>query len=239
MNSAADYRRFADNQALEKAIKAVTDALVKEPFGLEISQIMNNCRLSNRTTKTVLSIIKAENNDGVWSLEGQIQSKNVIETPQTNKVKIMPTQTQNQPEVKATYLNRLIEVFKKHPDGITLSKALEILGGNRSRFDKELSNLRKNHFPVRLENGIYTPEAPIQKIPEPAFQGDISVKNDVQDKLTEFRSMVQKRTVITEEVVLDNVQLDNVLKDVFGLDTIEWFTKDGKVQAHLTKTEVA
>ncbi|MEO3355896.1 hypothetical protein [Acinetobacter haemolyticus] len=237
MNSAADYRRFADNQALEKAIKAVTEALVKEPFGLEISQIMNNCRLSNRTTKTVLNIIKAENNDGVWSLEGQIQSKNVIETPLTNKVKIMPTQTQ--PAVKTTYLKRLIEVFKNHPNGITLPEALEILGGNRSRFDKELSNLRKNHFPVRLENGVYTPEATILNVPKPASHGDLSVKHVVQDKLTEFRSMVQKRTVITEEVVLDSVQLDNVLKDVFGLDTIEWFTKDGKVQAHLTKTEVA
>ncbi|WP_288401691.1 hypothetical protein [uncultured Acinetobacter sp.] len=56
MNTAADLRRYSDNQALEKAIKAVTEALLQEPLGLEISQIMNNCRLSNKTTKTVLSI---------------------------------------------------------------------------------------------------------------------------------------------------------------------------------------
>lgn len=263
MNTSAELRRFTDNQALEKAIKLVTEALIQEPLGLEISQIMNNCRLSNKTTKSVLNIINAENNDGVWSLRGQIATKTETVSPQptAKKVEIMPAQTAQQPAVQVSYLKRLIEVFKKHPQGITLTNALEILGGKRPRFDSELSYLRKHHFPVRLENGLYIPEldqAPESKPKtatakplsqnvtvteikpqEPAIQPDVPLNQNVQDKVIEFRGMVQKRTIITEEVLLDADQLDNVLKDIFGLDTIAWSQVDGKVQVHLTKTKVA
>ncbi|WP_333660984.1 hypothetical protein [Acinetobacter sp.] len=69
MNTAADLRRFNDNQALEKAITNVMAALEKEPLGLEISQLMTVCRLSNRTTKIVLNVIRAECTDGVWFLD--------------------------------------------------------------------------------------------------------------------------------------------------------------------------
>ena len=69
MNTAADLRSFNDNQALEKAITNVIAALEKEPLGLEISQLMTVCRLSNKTTKRILSIIKAECSDGVWYLD--------------------------------------------------------------------------------------------------------------------------------------------------------------------------
>ena len=69
MNTAAELRRFHDNQALEKAITNVIAALEKEPLGLEISQLMTVCRLSNRTTKIVLGVIKAECTNGVWYLD--------------------------------------------------------------------------------------------------------------------------------------------------------------------------
>ncbi len=117
MNSAAELRRFTDNQALDKAVKAVTEALIAEPLGLEISQIMNNCRLSNKTTKTVLRMINATNNNGVWSLGGQIQPKTETVLPQLpvtteiKKVEIMPTSTTQTETVKESYLKRLIQLL--------------------------------------------------------------------------------------------------------------------------------
>lgn len=69
MDTAAELRRFNDNQVLEKAIKNVVEALDKEPLGLEISQLMTICRLSNKTAKYVLNIIKAESKNGVWYLD--------------------------------------------------------------------------------------------------------------------------------------------------------------------------
>ena len=69
MRTVAELRQFNDNKVLEKVIASVTNALDREPLGLEISQLMTVCRLSNRTTKHVLSIIKAECTDGVWYLD--------------------------------------------------------------------------------------------------------------------------------------------------------------------------
>ncbi len=271
MNSAAELRRFTDNQALDKAVKAVTDALIAEPFGLEISQIMNNCRLSNRTTKTVLSMINATNDNGVWSLGGQIQSKTVLpQSPviETKKVEAMPaptTATQDQ-DKKVPYLKRLIELLRENPKGISLENALKILGGQRGRFDQELIRVRRYQFPVRLENGLYIPDLdkkpsikPLPLTPavkksesepntvqetadqkSPTLKPEIPVNQDVQDKVIEFRAMVQKRVVVTKEVILNGEQLDNVLKSIFGLDTTTWTTDGEKVvQVHLTKTEVA
>ncbi|ENX57617.1 MULTISPECIES: hypothetical protein [Acinetobacter] len=271
MNTAAELRRFTENQALEKAIKAVTNALVDAPFGLEISQIMNNCRLSNKTTKTVLTIIRAENNDGVWSLGGKLKPEiqTVSHQPNfINKVETMPVRVTKEESPTVTYLNRLIELFKNNPQGISLDKALSILGGARGRFDSELMRVRRYQFPVRLETvgdeRLYIPDldkepevkppaptkkqnaAPVQKvtvpklnIPDSEVQPNVPVNKGIQDKVIEFRSMVQKRTVITEEVLLDADQLDSVLKDIFGLDTVTWKYVDGKAQVHLTKTEVA
>lgn len=272
MNSAAELRRFTDNQALDKAVKAVTEALIAEPLGLEISQIMNNCRLSNKTTKTVLRMINATNNNGVWSLGGQIQPKveTVLPQPVTTeikKVEAMPaptTATQDQ-DKKVPYLKRLIELLRENPKGISLENALKILGGQRGRFDQELIRVRRYQFPVRLENGLYIPDlnkkpsikplplTPAVKKSEPepttvqetadqklpTLKPAIPVNQDVQDKVIEFRAMVQKRVVVTEEVTLNSEQLDTVLKDIFGLDTVTWTTEGGKVQVHLTKTEVA
>lgn len=69
MNTAAELRRFNDNKALEKAITNVMVALENEPLGLEISQLMTVCRLSNKTTKIVLGVIRAECMDGVWYMD--------------------------------------------------------------------------------------------------------------------------------------------------------------------------
>lgn len=270
MNTAAELRRFSENQALEKAIKAVTNALVDAPFGLEISQIMNNCRLSNKTTKTVLTIIRAENNDGVWSLGGKLnpEIQTVSHQPVNTKVETMAAPINKDTEQNVPYLKRMIDLFKNNPQGITLAKALIVLGGERRRFDQELMRVRRYQFPVRLETvgneRLYIPDLDkkpevkppaqpkkevkptVQKvsvpkitIPDPEIQPNIPANKDIQNKVIEFRGMVQKRTVITEEVLLDSDQLDNVLKDIFGLDTVSWTYVDGKAQVHLTKTEVA
>lgn len=69
MRTAAELRQFNDNKALEKAILNVTNALDREPLGLDISQLMTVCRLSNKTTKHILSIIKAECTNGVWYMD--------------------------------------------------------------------------------------------------------------------------------------------------------------------------
>ncbi len=264
MNTAADLRRYSDNQALEKAIKAVTDALIQEPLGLEISQIMNNCRLSNKTTKAVLSIINAKNDNGVWSLGGRIEAKKEVNSqnkPKINEVKTMPVTKKEQPAVQESYLKRLIELFKKNPKGISLENILKEMGGNRQRFDSELWAVRKHHFPVHRDLGLYIPlldkkpgeksikekesapksEQPITEIEK----AELTTKSinpesqEIQEKVVEFRGMVQQRVVITKEVILNSEQLDNVLKNIFGLDTITWSTDCGKVQVHLTQTQVA
>lgn len=271
MNTATELRKFTENQAMEKATQAVTDALANAPFGLEISQIMNNCRLSNKTTKAVLHLIKAVNNNGVWSSaqsdETKIQIFNVRPTA-IKKVEAMvaPAQKISEPQVK--YLTRLINLFKANTKGISLANALLVLGGERKRFDQELIRVRRYHFPVRLETvdgqRLYIPDLnkkpefiktssvkdKTEKInitvsdnkPKPAITAaapNIPLNQEIQDKVFEFRGMVQRRTVITEEVVLNSDQLDNVLKNIFGLDTVTWSNDSGKVQVHLTKTEVA
>ncbi len=268
MNTAAELRKFKENQALEKAIKAVSDALANAPFGLEISQIMNNCRLSNKTTKNVLSIIRAENQNGVWCLGGSITPEIQSVSPQPKeieKVENMPTTSVQDSEPKVqSYIKRMIELFKNNPAGISLHDALQVLGGERGRFDRELIRVRRNHFPVELKTvgleRLYIPhldnkpEAVIEKTPatpvKPQPQKihiadpklsipDAQADKSISEKVIEFRSMVQKHTVITEEVLLNSDQLDNVLKDIFGLDTVSWSQVDGKVQVHLTKTQVA
>ncbi len=99
--------------------------------------------------------------------------------------------------------------------------------------------------PTSLTPAVKKPEPKPTTVQEtadqksPTLKPDIPVNQDVQDKVIEFRAMVQKRVVVTEEVTLNSEQLDTVLKDIFGLDTVTWTTEDGKVQVHLTKTEVA
>ena len=262
MNTAAELRKFSDNQALEKAIKAVTNALIEEPLGLEISQIMNNCRLSNKTTKTVLSIINAKNNNGVWGLGERIEPKEEVNSqtiPATKEVQTMPATKKEQPVVQESYLKRLIELFKKNPEGISLENILKEMGGNRQRFDSELWAVRKHHFPVHRDLGLYIPlldkkpdEKPTKESAPKSEQAISEVEKadpttksinpesqEIQEKVVEFRAMVQQRIVVTKEVILNSEQLDNVLKNIFGLDTITWSTVGDKVQAHLTQTQVA
>ena len=158
----------------------------------------------------------------------------------------------------------MIELLRENPKGISLENALKILGGQRGRFDQELIRVRRYQFPVRLENGLYIPDLdkkpsikPLPLTPavkksesepntvqetadqkSPTLKPEIPVNQDVQ-KIIEFRAMAQKRVVVTEEVTLNSEQLDTVLKDIFGLDTVTWTTENGKVHVHLTKTEVA
>lgn len=156
MNSAAELRRYTENLALEKSIKLVSDALDKEPFGLEISQLMTVCRLSAKTTKHVLSIIKAYCVDGVWFLDEKrkLESDNQLTIlPAVNnspkiEVKDMPNvedKTENE-----SLLKRMVRLFRDNPEGVTLLDALEKLECQRSRFDGDLSYLRRNYFSVDL-----------------------------------------------------------------------------------------
>lgn len=157
MNSAAELRRHTENLALEKSIKAVSDALDKEPFGLDISQLMTVCRLSVKTTKNVLSTIDAYCEDGIWFLSAKRKQESeaslklstpaALVTLEPEEV-IMPT---NEDQSKnESLLKRMVKLFKLNPKGITLLDALDELNCQRSRFDTELNYVRKNYFPVCL-----------------------------------------------------------------------------------------
>ncbi|MBJ8476599.1 hypothetical protein KTH93_11705 [Acinetobacter bereziniae] len=262
MTTAAELRTETEKLALDKAVKSVNDALANAPFGLEISQIMNNCRLSHKTTKKVLEMINAQNSNGVWSLDRQTQTDSKVEIKKpTENIKVKPMtstkEIKKEPQVlKVPYSKRLYDLFIQHPQGISLEKALKILGGHRAQFDSEVSKLRKQHFPVRLvavgNEKLYVPginekpenrseTKPLSNLLKPNViaKPQDPVIPEVQNKILEFRGMVQQRMTITKEVVLNSEQIDKVLMDVFGLDTVNWTNKDGHVQVQLTQTEVA
>mgnify|MGYP000408564274 CR=1 FL=1 len=68
METIKELNASRESQALEKAVNKVTEALKNEPLGLQISQIMTICQLSNKTVHKVLDEIKAHQTEGVWFL---------------------------------------------------------------------------------------------------------------------------------------------------------------------------
>ncbi|ENV09503.1 hypothetical protein F966_02161 [Acinetobacter higginsii] len=267
MNSAAELRRYTENLALEKSIKLVSDALDKEPFGLEISQLMTVCRLSAKTTKNVLSIIKAHCEDGVWFLDAKRkqESNTLITTlPAVNelpklKVNAMP-KTVDKTEVDKTenesLLKRMVRLFRENPNGITLLEAMEKLNCQRTRFDGDLSYLRKNYFPVNLVK-----QADGRKLYIPNFEMDLKphvTGKDVPANNTNTHSSTSKvakesqytpkivpgadtnlakvvkqlklqtKTVVTtkQELHLTQNQISELLMQSFGFDEINWTVLD-------------
>ncbi|MCH7338162.1 MULTISPECIES: hypothetical protein [Acinetobacter] len=251
MNSAAELRRYTENLALEKSIKLVSDALDKEPFGLEISQLMTVCRLSAKTTKNVLSIIKAHCEDGVWFLDAKRkqESNTLITTlPAVNelpklKVNAMPKtvdKTENE-----SLLKRMVRLFRENPNGITLLEAMEKLNCQRTRFDGDLSYLRKNYFPVNLVKQtdgrkLYIPVFELDQKPQ---ESEKNVPGKVTTTQTAIGDVVNNpeikpKTVPVDDAILPvaDTDLEKVVKQL-KLQTKTIVTT--KQELHLTQNQIS
>lgn len=82
MESAKKLSEHYHNEKLDKAGKKVIDALTNEPFGLQISQLMTVCQLSNKTVREALDKIKAYQEEGFWYLPKDSEAK--PDEPQTS-----------------------------------------------------------------------------------------------------------------------------------------------------------
>lgn len=76
MSSAVEFKQQHENEAFTKATEKVVSALSKEPLGLQISQIMTICRLSNKTVLNILKNIDVYQNTGFWILKLKNIEKN-------------------------------------------------------------------------------------------------------------------------------------------------------------------
>lgn len=140
MNSAKELNQHFNREALEKYKQKVVAVLEKDPFGLNIPQLMTRCQLSAKMLKQVLTEIDVTNNDGIYTLKHHT-------SPDLPGEEV----TENASSRKPTFIERAIKMFKANPDGVSLEYALDTLNCMRSMFDSELSRIRKYHFPVVLE----------------------------------------------------------------------------------------
>ncbi|ENX60688.1 hypothetical protein F885_01796 [Acinetobacter higginsii] len=256
MNSAAELRRYTENLALEKSIKLVSDALDKEPFGLEISQLMTVCRLSAKTTKNVLSIIKAHCEDGVWFLDAkrkQESNTSITTLPAVNdlpesKVNTMPKnvdKTEDDKTENESLLKRMVRLFRENPNGITLLEALDKLNCQRTRFDGDLSYLRKNYFPVNLVKQtdgrkLYIPVFELDQKPQESEKNvpgkDTTTQTAISDVVN--NSEIKPKTVPVDNAILPvaDTDLEKVVKQL-KLQTKTIVTT--KQELHLTQNQIS
>ncbi|WP_372404523.1 hypothetical protein ACDW34_06985 [Acinetobacter piscicola] len=250
MNSAAELRRFNNNQAFLQAKDKITKALEDDPLGLSISQLMTICKLSIKTVKEVVLGTDFKSEDGVFFLANKekIQPE-LVNKPQekvTKKVETVTDTTEkvteksepvtntvdkvttlNEPVTKPekTFLQRIEEMFLFHPEGVTLGEALEILECDRKKFDSQLWSFKKKYFNVELKevaDGIkrYVP------CKEPKL-------NKVESDLPSAADLLKSRisTVVTRksQLSLDVNQLKILLSEIFGLDDIQFWIDHGQL----------
>ena len=236
MNSAAELRRFNNNQAFLQAKDKITKALKDDPLGLSISQLMTICKLSIKTVKEVVMGADFKNEDGVFFLINQEHfqpelvnkpQEKVTEKPEpvTNTVDKVTTLDEPVTKPEKTFLQRIEEMFLFHPEGVTLGEALEILECNRKKFDSQLWSFKKKYFNVELKevaDGIkrYVP------CKEPKL-------TEVEAKLPTAADLLKSQisTVVTRksQLSLDVNQLKVLLSEIFGLDDIQFWIDHGKL----------
>ena len=98
MNSAADLKRYNNDQAFDQAKNKIMKALQNDPLGLSISQLMTTCKLSIKTVKAVVSGTEFQNEDGVFFLKDQGKYNPELATKPQEKVTTFIEKITTEPE---------------------------------------------------------------------------------------------------------------------------------------------
>ncbi|KAF1025021.1 MAG: hypothetical protein GAK29_02190 [Acinetobacter bereziniae] len=180
MTSATELRHQEENLAFHKNKESITQALLKNPFGLSVSQIMTICRLSVKTVKNILQHHDFISDGDIYSLRNIetkrdiiIQSDKEIITavkakPVSNDVvnaSEEPKKPVDEHGKETTYTDLMINLFIKNPDGLTIEEILQHMNMDRTQFSGIICSIRKRYFPVafvsRTINGrnqkVYVP----------------------------------------------------------------------------------
>lgn len=219
MESVTDFKKYN----LDKSRAKIIQALENEPFGLQVSQIMSICQLSNKTVRNLLPTINAVESNGVWTLastpDQRVRVKPVAPKPMVTPIpapKAKPTQ-----EVKSTSLGGDPQHKSKPREKAQKSQQIPLI-------DMEPSKT--------MEQNAVQP-AP-QKENTPSTQANVDpIFNMAVDEC-----MAKVKTVITKahELHLHQGDIDMLLSSLFGMDQIEWKYEDGAFSSiRLSKTETA
>lgn len=244
MNSAAELKRFNSNQAFLQAKDKITEALVNDPLGLSVSQLMTVCKLSIKTVKEVVMGTDFRSEDGVFFLENQVKHEPAVVNIKQEKVTVAPEkvtiaeQKSDQKEVQTpTYAQRVRDMFRDNPKGVTLEEALNILGGDRSKFDGQLSFIRKSSFNVSLVKSVdgtkkYMPDFSVKEEVGQLANSETEWKDfceSPKDTLSKYKQKIN--TVITKksQLSLDAKELAELLKEVLGFENINFWVDHGEL----------
>lgn len=233
MNSAAELKRFEADSKLQKDKQKVMSALANDPVGLSISQLMTVCRLSIKTVKNILSVIEVEQEDGVYFLKNQ--SKQVESNEVTTEV---------------FSGHKLLLLLRKNKDGYTAKEIMDIFSIGRGKLDNTILYLRKNNnIELKKENGL-SRYVLIEENICTEIKSNLSTDNEMQKSMVNSNDKpkveVQAspdqsnliaqckshiKTVISQkqELKIEKTQLSELMRDLFGMDNVEWFVEGGNL----------
>lgn len=250
MNSAAELRRMEDENKLQKDKQKVINALANDPVGLSISQLMTVCRLSIKTVKNILFVIEAEQEDGVYFLKNQ--PKPQLDSEISIKKEKLPKQFKSNTEITTEVFSghKLLLLLRNNKDGFTAKELMSMFSIDRGKLDSTILYLRKsNNIELKKEDGlsryvlieenICTEIKPklsagneMQKsiensIDEP--ETDVKASPDQSSLIAQCKSHI--KTVITQkqELKIEKIQLSELMRDLFGMDNVEWFVEGGNL----------
>lgn len=156
--------------ALEKSRSKIIQALSVEPIGLQISQIMSICQLSNKTVRQILPTLNATEENGIWQLatgghtvhsDKNVDARAVVHPPKT-VVESKNKAPSAKPKAKAKTVKKsavpieqkeqsinpgesILEMLKKEPSGLESSVILSELGITNKQLHNAIWLLRKKH----------------------------------------------------------------------------------------------
>lgn len=200
MNSAAELKRFEENNQLQKAKQKVIDALANDPMGLSISQLMTVCKLSIKTVKNVLSNIETDQEQGVFFLKNAPQA--IIENkPQVPKIQVEAKNIVAKAVTTTEAINvneAILNLLNSFPEGLNkadIKNKLNITDKQFSNFIFKLNQAKKitrtgklGHYKYKLATkDIESPSLVV--IPDVEAE-KLKIENDHETLNTE--------TVITE-----------------------------------------
>lgn len=239
MNTVKELKEAQENQAFEKAIQKVTSALENEPLGLQISQIMTICQLSNKTVHKVLDEIEAYQDNGTWYL-----SKDKYSSKPASSIR-----------------ESVINYLSNQRDGASASEIMLDLNINRNQFDNAIYQIKKE-LDVFVNNSkagkIYslfeitnsesnTENELIQTDSKPSCDFNKfsyipeNEKNPIDLNSQELlEQQITTRITHKRELKIQKEQLNDLLSYLFDLDVVEWLVEnDGNFLAvHMAKEVV-
>ncbi|WP_151867669.1 hypothetical protein [Acinetobacter soli] len=233
MNSVAELKRFEADSKLQKDKQKVMSALANDPVGLSISQLMTVCRLSIKTVKNILSVIEVEQEDGVYFLKNQ--SKQVESNEVTTEV---------------FSGHKLLLLLRKNKDGYTAKEIMDIFSIGRGKLDNTILYLRKNNnIELKKENGLsryvlieenictetksnLSTDKEMQKSmvnSNDKPKVEVQASPDQSNLIAQCKSHI--KTVISQkqELKIEKTQLSELMRDLFGMDNVEWFVEGGNL----------